>query len=112
MTNAVHPIKPGDIFYTSWGYDQTNVDFYQIVSLSGKTGVKVRQIGATVTSDHGAGGSRVIADPSRVCGEIMTKRLKCYTYNGEKWAFKVASYANAYQWDGMPKHCTSYGWGH
>lgn len=26
----------GDILYTSWGYDQTNVDFYQVIRVSGK----------------------------------------------------------------------------
>ena len=23
-------IKPGDVFYCSWGYDQTNVNFYSV----------------------------------------------------------------------------------
>lgn len=27
-------VKPGDIFYTSWGYDQTNYDFLIILSIS------------------------------------------------------------------------------
>ena len=32
-------LQKGDIFYDSWGYDQTNIDFAQVVSLSpsGKT---------------------------------------------------------------------------
>lgn len=34
-------IKVGDIFYESWGYDQTNIDFIQVVTISptGKTAV-------------------------------------------------------------------------
>ena len=38
-------MKVGDIFYTSWGYDQTNIDFAQIVEISpsGKT-VKCRMM--------------------------------------------------------------------
>lgn len=28
-------VKPGDIYYSSWGYDQTNIDFYQIISVKG-----------------------------------------------------------------------------
>lgn len=33
------PVQIGDIFYCSWGYDQTNVDFMQVthVSPTGKT---------------------------------------------------------------------------
>jgi len=31
--------KVGDIFYTSWGYDQTNVEWFQIVEIKGKHAV-------------------------------------------------------------------------
>jgi hypothetical protein len=27
-------LKPGDLFYESWGYDQTNIDFLKIVEIS------------------------------------------------------------------------------
>ena len=30
-------LKVGDLFSYSWGYDQTNVDFYQLVGIKGKT---------------------------------------------------------------------------
>lgn len=38
METRTH-IKPGDYFYTSWGYDQTNIDYLVIESISatGKT---------------------------------------------------------------------------
>ena len=39
------PVKIGDIFEMSWGYDQTNVDYFQVVSLTPR-GVYVREIGA------------------------------------------------------------------
>ena len=29
-------VEIGDIFYTAWGYDQTTVDFYEVVGISGK----------------------------------------------------------------------------
>jgi hypothetical protein len=47
-------VKAGDIFYTSWGYDQTNVDFYLAIEVSktGKT-VKLRQIQAMNVADEG-----------------------------------------------------------
>jgi hypothetical protein len=32
-----NPYKVGQIFYESWGYDQTNVDFYQIIELKNKS---------------------------------------------------------------------------
>lgn len=30
-------MKQGDIFVRSWGYDQTNVDFYEVVKVAAKT---------------------------------------------------------------------------
>ncbi|EAL2460390.1 hypothetical protein YZ31_07110 [Campylobacter lari] len=29
--------KVGDVFYSSWGYEQTNIDFYQVIATSKKT---------------------------------------------------------------------------
>lgn len=37
-------VKIGDIFEASWGYEQTNVDFFQVVALVGKTSVRVREV--------------------------------------------------------------------
>lgn len=34
----------GDVFYSSWGYEQTNVDFYQVVSKKGKQTLVFREI--------------------------------------------------------------------
>src|SRR4030067_498516 len=39
-----NPAKVGDILSCSWGYDQTNVDFYQVVKVSGKC-VYIQEIG-------------------------------------------------------------------
>lgn len=36
--------KVGDIFAISWGYDQTNVDFYRIKALRGKTQAVVEPV--------------------------------------------------------------------
>lgn len=44
-------VKPGDIFYTSWGYEQTNVEFYQVVRATEKT-VWVREIHGAFTSGN------------------------------------------------------------
>lgn len=56
-------VKVGDIFYRSWGYDQTNVNFYQVVELSpsGKT-AKLREIGKVYQDETGGPHDRVSAD--------------------------------------------------
>lgn len=32
----INPLKVGDILYSSWGYDQTNVDFYIVQNVRGR----------------------------------------------------------------------------
>lgn len=39
-----HDVKVGDVFQCSWGYDQTNVDFYQVVELVGAQSCKIQKI--------------------------------------------------------------------
>lgn len=47
------PVKVGDLFSMSWGYDQTNVNYFQVTRLTPK-GVYVREIGAKgVTGTQG-----------------------------------------------------------
>lgn len=37
-------VKVGDFFSASWGYDQTNVDYFQVIELVGETSVRVREV--------------------------------------------------------------------
>ena len=39
-----HGVKVGDLFYTSWGYEQTNVDFFQVIALKGESSAIVREV--------------------------------------------------------------------
>ena len=53
-TDNSRPVAVGDVFIESWGYDQTNVDYFEVVSItkSGKS-CKVLPIGAkTVGEGH------------------------------------------------------------
>jgi hypothetical protein len=101
----------GDIFYSSWGYDQTNIDFYEVVGLTGAS-VKVRQVASKFVNEPGDHPSqdRVVADKGNYIGEVMTKRIQA-GYQGRP-SFNVASYASAWLWDGTPKYQTGQGWGH
>lgn len=37
-------VKVGDIFSASWGYEQTNVNFFQVIALVGECSVRVREV--------------------------------------------------------------------
>lgn len=66
----------GDILVASWGYDQTNVDFYKVLRLVGDKSVEIVKIGSKV-ADRDSGNSMAdycLADPSQVFGEPMVRR--------------------------------------
>ena len=44
-------VKVGDLFYASWGYEQTNVDFFQVVALVGESSVRVREVYPTMIDE-------------------------------------------------------------
>ena len=46
-----HTLKVGTLLSTSWGYDQTNVEFFEVTALIGETMVEVREIAQQVTED-------------------------------------------------------------
>lgn len=35
--SAPHGFEPGQLFYASWGYDQSNINYYRLEKLKGKT---------------------------------------------------------------------------
>lgn len=47
-------VKVGDIFHMSWGYEQTNNDFFQVIKLVGKQSVLIRSVSPKIKSYTGA----------------------------------------------------------
>lgn len=41
---APNPLEVGDILVETWGYEQTNVNYYQVLERFGKRGVVIREI--------------------------------------------------------------------
>jgi hypothetical protein len=41
-----NPLQVGDVLLCSWGYDQTNADYFQVKALIGKRSVKIQKIAA------------------------------------------------------------------
>ena len=66
-TQNAEGIHVGDMFSCSWGYDQTNVDYYQVTALKGAHTIIVREL-RTIRRDVGqtlTGLSRPIRDSFR-----------------------------------------------
>ena len=97
-----HTAEAGDIFSASWGYDQTNVDFYQVTGLIGKTMIELREIAQAVSHD---------SDMSGRCTPIKDKftgapfRRKC---SGEYQGVRVSACQHASRWNGEPRYWSSY----
>ena len=104
--NKVSPIyrnrpmpKIGDLFVASWGYDQQNLDWYQVVEVKSKS-VVVRKIGAGRKYDGPMSGMET-PTPNLFISGPETHVVK-FT-NTDQPYFRVASYAHAYLTDGGSK---------
>ena len=71
-----HSYKAGDVLKAVWGYEQTNVDFYEVTATTAGT-VTVRKIG-TESEDTGAYTGRAAPVPGAYIGEPVTRRPNPY----------------------------------
>lgn len=71
---AGHKLAVGDVLATCWGYEQTNVDYYQVTALVGKCMVEIRQI-ASMREE--TGWMQGVCSPAKgqFIGEPMRKRV-------------------------------------
>ena len=56
------PVVAGDVFSYSWGYDQTNVQFYVVEKVTPKT-VVLHEVCSTVVRSDGCGSDTVVPEP-------------------------------------------------
>lgn len=103
----VHNMEVGTILYDSWGYDQTNVDFYEVVRLVGKKSVVIREVASAYVGETGGPSENVVAIAGDyISDEYGTKRVNEYN------RVRMNSFSTAGVWDGSPMHKTGMGWGH
>lgn len=95
-------IEIGAIFCNSWGYDQTNVDFYEVVEVSGCM-VTVREI-ASRDTDSGHDCGHCVAMPGEFIGEPLRKRVS--VEGNSIWIPMGHGYCGL--WDGKPKYFSTY----
>jgi hypothetical protein len=98
-------VKIGSIFVASWGYDQTNVDAYQVIEKKGKSTVVVRRIYTErIEGSEGAMSCKVKPDPGafHVESPALTRRLG-------PWGLAIDSSRQARLWDGSREfYCSWY----
>jgi hypothetical protein len=116
----------GQILVSSWGYDQTNIDFYQIVRVSEKGSVWILPMERVIKETVGFEQYQVIPGNVRYEREV-TEYLGEPNANGfqlshtvkqeikprrHKWNssgyVSLTSFSGAWPWDGKPEHMTRY----
>ena len=99
---APHTLKVGSILVSSWGYEQTNVDFYEVTELHGKSTVTLREIACESVEQTGWASDTVKPIPGHFIGEGFKKRVSGTNH------VSLTSYSSASVWDGRPKHRSWY----
>lgn len=98
--NAARGLEIGDVVYTSWGYDQTNTEFFQVTDLIGKRMVELREIASSYEATGYMQGNR-----EAVKDEFIGDPIKRQARNG---AVKICDTRSAWLWDGRSKGVSSY----
>lgn len=107
-----NPYKVGDILHHSWGYDQTNCDFYQVVAIK-PASVILRKIGTkTVPGSEGFMSESLVPVKDAFIEkgvQALTKEDRAITPENPTITKKVSFYVNP---DGSLKYfiSTPYGW--
>lgn len=100
-----HTLKIGDILDSSWGYDQTNVDYYQVTRIVGPHTVELREICAESVQDSGyrhGMADRCLPVRDAFKSEPFTKRT---SYQN---SVSISSYRHASLWDGKDNYRSWY----
>lgn len=113
MTKNTHRYLVGDILYTSWGYEQTNVTFWQIIKTTDKT-LWLRPIAKETAEVHTSMSQTVTPVPNKFVeyalantkDSIIRRRVKAYA--DRQPIFGSNSWDSFYPYDGQPVYESSY----
>lgn len=102
-----HNFKPNDIVECSWGYDQTNVDFYKVLKATPST-VKLIKVASTEISDGPQTMTgKVTPNPLQEIGEPFRRKVSEY-YEGAMIIIDRSPFRSALLWNGTPQRVSHY----
>lgn len=104
--NKPHNLEKGLILYTSWGYDQTNVEYYEVISVPSKCFVELQQIGAPLArGEEGFMSGKSVPNPENKIGKPFRRKVDM---SGSRPSVRIDSVATAWIWDGKEKYSSWY----
>jgi len=95
-TTEENTIEVGSILKSSWGYDQTNIDFYRVVKVANGWAT-IEPIGQTIFENTGWA-SETVVPTETATGKTFRRKIQ-----GGDWV-KIASFSGASVWNGEPQH--------
>lgn len=104
-TQYINPWKAGDVLVSTWGYDQTNVDFYQVIKATAKT-VTIRPIESEpVPGSEGFMCNMVLPVRGSFKDDMLAPRKVTPWQGGE---YIVIGNHTAHKWEGKPVYQSWY----
>lgn len=101
----------GAILESSWGYDQTNIDFFVVVkrtdSAKGQTWLTLQEMGYGTREENGF--MQGDCTPGEVRENAKPIRRKLHKWEGQERGVSIhGSYGWCSLWDGKSSHWTAY----
>ena len=106
-TNFKSSFSEGSILTGSWGYDQTNVEFYEVLSVKGMS-VVLQEIGQSIEEDGFCSG-RTMPNTNIRKGSPVKKRI-CISVHGDSTyeRVKIGSCIRLSLWGGESRYISWY----
>lgn len=98
-----HTIPVGAIIHYSWGWEQTNCEFYEVVGATNNY-VRLQRLNSAAAGGEGFMSQREVAVPGTAHGPVTTHRVNVWG-SGQSVTFK---YGSGSVWDGKPEYCSWY----
>jgi hypothetical protein len=99
-------VKVGDVFVHSWGYDQSNVDWYQVTHKSGRSVTVERIASREVPGSQGFMSAQVVAQPGVFLDKAPKVKRVQFTEDGRP--FLSFEYGWCEKWAGEPRYSSWY----
>jgi hypothetical protein len=98
----------GDVLCCSWGYDQTNVDFYQVVALAGKRSIDMQKIASIDVGHEAEGYSSMSTKVKPAVGKFLDDAPVLRKRVSEYGCVRMNSYSSASKCDPKDAHYCSW----
>lgn len=99
--NQPHTLKVGDILDGIWGYEQTNVEFYQVVEVPSSQYVMIRKLAQVITEETGYMQGRCMPAKDQFIGESLRRKVSDNRV-------KLHDSCGLSLWDGKQRSWSSY----